>query len=90
MWGKFLKPYGCIITGIKRTPVMPPDYFEDCDRILKIEKISEVLEATDHLILALPGGVETQGILTYDFCVNFLPIVIFSTLAGVTLTKSRI
>ena len=64
--GKFLKPYGCIITGIKRTLVKAPDYFEDCDRVLKIEKISEVLEATDHLILALPGGVETQGILTYE------------------------
>ena len=64
--GKFLKPYGRIITGIKRTLVKAPDYFEDCDRVLKIEKISEVLEATDHLILALPGGVETQGLLTYE------------------------
>ena len=64
--GKFLKPYGCIITGIKRTPVKGPDYFEDCDRVLKIEKISKALETTDLLILALPGGVETQGILTYE------------------------
>ena len=64
--GRFLKPYGCMITGIKRTPVKDPDYFENCDRVLKIEKVSEVLETTDHLILALPGGVETQGILTYE------------------------
>ena len=71
--GKFLKPYGCIITGIKRTLVMPPDYFEDCDRILKIEKISEVLEATDHLILASPGGVETQGLLIYEFLSKLPP-----------------
>ena len=25
--GKFLKPYGCVITGIKRTLVKGPDYF---------------------------------------------------------------
>ena len=64
--GRFLKPYGCIITGIKRTLIKDPDYFESCDRILKIENMPEALETTDHLILALPGGVETQGILTYE------------------------
>ena len=64
--GRFLKPYGCMITGIKRTLVKNPDYFESCDRVLTVEKVSEVLETTDHLILALPGGVETEGILTYD------------------------
>ena len=63
---RFLKPYGCVITGIKRTLIKNPDYFESCDRVLKVEKLSEVLETTDHLILALPGGVETEGILTYD------------------------
>ena len=64
--GKFLKPYGCVITGIKRTLVKGPDYFEDGDRVLTVDKISEVLEATDHLVLVLPGGVETQGLLTYE------------------------
>jgi D-2-hydroxyacid dehydrogenase (NADP+) len=64
--GEFLKPYGCAITGIKRTPVKDPDYFESCDRVLNVRKISKVLETTDHLILALPGGLSTQGILTYE------------------------
>ena len=64
--GGFLKPYGCMITGIKRTLIKNPDYFESSDRVLKVEKVSEVLETTDHLILALPGGVETEGILTYE------------------------
>ena len=64
--GRFLKPYGCVITGIKRTLIKNPDYFESSDRVLKVEKVSKVLETTDHLILALPGGVETEGILTYD------------------------
>jgi D-2-hydroxyacid dehydrogenase (NADP+) len=64
--GKLLKSYGCMITGIKRTLIKDPDYFEKCDRVLKVEKVSEVLEKTDHLILTLPGGVETEGILTYE------------------------
>ena len=64
--GKFLKPYGCVITGIKRTLVKGPDYFEDGDRVLTVDKISEVLATTNHLVLALPGGVETQGLLTYE------------------------
>jgi len=64
--GKFLKPYGCVITGIKRTLVKGPGYFEDGDRVLTVDKISEVLETTDHLVLVLPGGVETQGLLTYE------------------------
>ena len=64
--GKFLKSYACIITGSKRTPIKDPDYFENCDRVLKMEEISEVLKTTDLLILALPGGVETQEILTYE------------------------
>ena len=71
--GKFLKPYGCVITGIKRTPIKDPDYFENCDRVLKMEEISEVLKTTDLLILALPGGVETKEILTYELLCE-LPI----------------
>ena len=64
--GKFLKPYGCIITGVKRTPIKDPDYFENCDHIVRVGEIPEVLKTTDLLILALPGGVETKEILTYE------------------------
>ena len=71
--GMFLKSYGCIITGIKRTPIKDPDYFENCDRVLKMEEISEVLKTTDLLVLALPGGVETKEILTYELLCE-LPI----------------
>ena len=71
--GKFLKPYGCVITGIKRTLVEGPDYFEGGDRVLTVDKISEVLETTDHLVLVLPGGVETQGLLTYEL-LSKLPV----------------
>lgn len=56
-----LKPFGCTITGIKRTPSPAPDYFSDGDQILTLEEAN--LSNTDHLICALPGGKETDGIL---------------------------
>jgi D-2-hydroxyacid dehydrogenase (NADP+) len=64
--GKFLKPYGCTITGIKRTSVGIPDYFTEGDSIVGPDNISEVLGATDHLILSLPGGEKTEGLLTHE------------------------
>ena len=66
--GKFLKPFGCAITGIKRTLSEPPDYFVEGDSIVTADKIAEVsaLPTTDHLILALPGGSETEGLVTRE------------------------
>ena len=64
--GKFLKPYGCTITGIKRTSVGIPDYFTEGDSIVGPDNISEVLGSTDHLILSLPGGEKTEGLLTHE------------------------
>jgi len=70
--GKFLKPYGCAITGLKRTPGERPDYFKEDDRILSVDKTSDVLKTTDHLVLALPGGLETEGLVTLEL-LNKLP-----------------
>ncbi len=64
--GKFLKPFGCTITGIKRTSSEAPGYFTEGDRIVTADKISEVFAVTDHLILALPGGAETKGLITQE------------------------
>lgn len=64
--GKFLKPYGCTITGIKRTSTETPDYFTEGDRIVGPDNISGVLGTTDHLILTLPGGEKTEGLLTHE------------------------
>lgn len=60
--GKVLKPFGCTISGVKRSSVPPPDYFSEGDRIVTVDQLSEVLKTTDHLILVLPGGPGTQGI----------------------------
>jgi len=62
--GRVFKPFGCRITGIKRRPAEPPDYFTEGDGIVTVERLMEVLPETDHLILVLPGGPETDGLLT--------------------------
>lgn len=64
--GKVLKPFGCTITGVKRSPAPPPDYFSDEDRMVTTDHLPEVLKTTDHLILVLPGGNDNQGIFTRE------------------------
>lgn len=62
--GRVLKPFGCILTGVKRTPSGAPDYFTPEDRIVTADALDGVLAETDHLILVLPGGPDTDGLLT--------------------------
>lgn len=64
--GQALKPFGCTITGVKRVATEPPEYFSKADRVVTVDQLSEVLKTTDHLILVLPGGQDTQGILTRE------------------------
>lgn len=64
--GRALKPFGCTLTGVKRVASEPPDYFSNGDRVVTVDQLSEVLQTTDHLILVLPGGTDTQGILTAE------------------------
>ena len=52
-----LKPFGCILTGIKRSPVPVPEYFSDSDRVFTSENWQSVFAETDHLICVLPGEV---------------------------------
>ena len=61
--GKVLKPFGCVLTGVKRSPGPVPDYFLEEDRVVTVEQLNEVLKTTDHLIVVLPSGGGTQGIL---------------------------
>jgi D-2-hydroxyacid dehydrogenase (NADP+) len=62
--GQALKPFGCRVTGVKRTATKPPEYFSKEDRVVTEGHLMEVLKTTDHLVLILPGGKDTQGILT--------------------------
>ena len=60
---KLLKPFGCNITGIRRSELSVPDYFEVKDKLVGLDQLEIVLKETDHLICALPGGPETDEIL---------------------------
>lgn len=60
--GKKLKPFGCSITGIKRKPIKKPDFFDDNDQIISPDLMESALNTADHLIFALPGGRETNGV----------------------------
>ncbi len=58
--GRILKPFGCHITGIKRSAIAPPDYFDAQDKILTLDNWETALPETDHLICVLPGAEETD------------------------------
>lgn len=58
--GRLAKPFGVRITGIRRHPGPPPEYFEDEDAQLPVERLEEVLPTAEHLVLTLPGGPATH------------------------------
>lgn len=64
--GRVFKPFGCTITGVKRQAIAPPDYFDADDRIVTADRLMDILPGTDHLILVLPGGEETDGLFTRE------------------------
>ena len=61
--GRLLKKFGCHITGIKRTEMVTPDYFNAQDNILTFDELESVLPKTDHFVCTLPGGDETNEII---------------------------
>ena len=62
--GRVLKPFGCQLTGVKRRAIDPPDYFDADDRVVTAGRLIDVLPETDHLIIVLPGGRETDRLFT--------------------------
>ena len=64
--GRVFKSFGCRLTGVKRGAMEPPDYFDDGDKIVMANQLMEVLPETDHLIIVLPGGTETDGLFTRE------------------------
>jgi phosphoglycerate dehydrogenase-like enzyme len=47
---------------VKRQTIDPPDYFNSHDRVVTADRLVEILPETDHLILVLPGGADTDGL----------------------------
>ncbi len=70
--GRLLKPFQCRLTGVNRRNTQLPDYFDAEDRVVTVDRLPEVLPQTDHLIIVLPGGPETDGLLTGEHF-NLLP-----------------
>ncbi len=65
--GGILKPFGCHLTGVKRQAVNPPDYFDAEDRIVTVGRLMDILPETDHLIIILPSGAETDRLFTREY-----------------------
>ncbi|MFX0072908.1 MAG: D-2-hydroxyacid dehydrogenase [Candidatus Hermodarchaeota archaeon] len=63
---KLLKPFGAKITGIKRTSIKKPDFFDQNDNIRTIDDLDIILPEADHLILALPADKSTNNILNKE------------------------
>jgi phosphoglycerate dehydrogenase-like enzyme len=61
--GRLAKPFGVNITGIKRQMTSCPDYFDDDDTIVTVDKLNEVLPTTDHLVLVLPRNSGSELII---------------------------
>ena len=73
---KLAKPFGVKITGVKRTLIEPPEFFDKNDKIITIEELDSVLPQADHLVLALPRDETTNEIINKER-LNLLPNTAF-------------
>ncbi len=64
--GQVFKTFGSRVTGIRRTHMDAPSWFEAEDSITTPDRLADILPETDHLVLTLPGGEETNGLLTRE------------------------
>ncbi|HPY90915.1 MAG TPA: NAD(P)-dependent oxidoreductase [Lentisphaeria bacterium] len=62
--GRMLKPFGVRISGLRRSlHRKPPAWFTPDDRLFLEDDLDAVLQTADHVVLALPGNEDTNGIL---------------------------
>ena len=47
-----------------RVESKPPAFFDDDDTMLPVTQLDGILPTVDHLVLALPGGAGTDGLLS--------------------------
>ncbi len=60
---ELLKAFGSKVTGVKRD-VTTVDSAPNPDRVITFDMMEVELPDADHVVLLLPGGVETEGIFT--------------------------
>jgi phosphoglycerate dehydrogenase-like enzyme len=63
---RLAKPFGVKITGVKRTLIKKPNFFDESDNIITIENLDSVLPETDHLIMVLPKNKSTDTIINRE------------------------
>lgn len=61
--GRALVPLGVRVTGVNRRNLERPDYFGPRDRVIAMEGLDGVLPEADHLIVVLPGGDGSDGVI---------------------------
>ncbi|RII31173.1 MAG: D-2-hydroxyacid dehydrogenase [Geobacter sp.] len=60
---ELLKAFGAKVTGVKRT--LTGGEITPCvDRLVTFDMVEEELPHADHVVLLLPGGAETDGLIT--------------------------
>lgn len=61
--GRMIKPFGVRITGVNRSNLERPDYFQKADQVAALDSLDEILPQADHLIMILPSGSGTTNII---------------------------
>lgn len=61
--GAMLKPFGVRLTGINRTRLECPDYFDVKDRVISLDNLDGLLPEVDHLVMVLPSDTGTDNII---------------------------
>lgn len=61
--GKLLKPFGVRLTGVNRSDLSRPEYFEPGDEVKSITELDALLPSADHLVMVLPGGDDTRNVM---------------------------
>lgn len=62
--GKTLKSLGTRIIGVRRTEEQPPSWFNESDKMAIPAEIPLIMPETNHLIMVLPGGIETDKVIS--------------------------
>lgn len=61
--GSMLKHFGVRITGVNRSNVERPDFFEVGDRMATLADLDRYLPEADHLVMVLPGDTGTDNLI---------------------------
>ncbi|MCC8108918.1 MAG: hypothetical protein LIQ30_07730 [Planctomycetes bacterium] len=61
--GRLLKPFGVGVTGVNRSNLERPEYFEATDTVVDMTGLDDALARADHVISVLPGSSDTDRVL---------------------------